>query len=490
MPRPLSPRLPIALHALLLGCSGSLAAPEASEPDRPNVLLVSMDTCRADHTGVGGYSRDTTPNLDRLAAIGTSFDHSYAQSNETLYSHAAIFTATHPGDLASLDDDFHVPSDARTLAEVLSMYGYETAGFTGGAHMTGALGMGRGFDVYRDEVQFGSFYQSVQLASAWLEQPHEDPFLLFVHGYDCHSPYVKPLFFEHLYDPDYEGIADDILPLRDGVERIHQGRFYHALRPTFVDASNGRRYVSDDFFLEALPRAAAEDQPSMPVTERDLEHMVAHYDGALAYADAWLGLLLASLEDAGWADDTVVVVFSDHGEGLTDYGHFQHRPHLREHVIRVPLVIHAPGMQAGAGRRIGSFVRSIDITPTVLDLAGVPALQGVPGQSLRPLLEGTGPGPSDPVFSQSRHQVTIRVPGEQLIVDSVALHPDAVGDPDAPKPRYLAFEGELPPDATTVGPVDLELRLRAWVEGLSPTDAAGPGMDPELREALRERGYW
>jgi len=484
------------LTALLMGCSGGMASPDTPSPPagdtpgKPNFLLVSMDTCRYDHTGLGGYGRDTTPNLDRLAQQGVSFTHAYAQSNETLYSHAAIFTATYPGDLATLDDDFHLPSDAHTLAEVLALYDYDTAGFTGGAHMTSALGMGRGFEIYRDDIHFGSFFQSVQLASAWLEQPHDDPFFLFVHGYDCHSPYVKPLFFDHLFDPDYAGIADEIIPLRDGVERIHNGRFYDQLRPSFVATDNGRRYVSDDFFLEALPRAAAEHQHSMPLTPRDLEHMVAHYDGGMVYADLYLGLLLASLEERGLADDTIVMVFSDHGEGLTDYGHFQHRPHLRENVIRVPLVIAGPDRFLPVGRRIDSFVRSIDIAPTVLDLADVPPLQGVPGQSLSPLLSATGSADGAPVFSQSRHQVSVRVPGEQLILDKVALSPEAALDPVAEHIGYHTFEGERPAGTQPVGARALELRLRAWVEGLSPTAELGPGMDDELREALRERGYW
>ncbi len=480
----------LALTALSLGCTGSLAGPAEPQASKPNFLMVSMDTCRYDHTGLGGYERDTTPNLDALARQGQSFTHAYAQSNETLYSHSAIFTATYPGDLAPLDDDFHLPSEVRTLAEVLSLYDYDTAGFTGGAFMAAALGLGRGFEVYRDEVHFGSFFHSVQLASAWLEQPHTEPFFLLVHGYDCHSPYVKPLFFEHLFDTDYQGIADEIIPRRDGVERIHQGQYYPDLHPSFVTSADGRRYLSDDFFLDALPRAAAEQQPSRPVSERDLEHMVAHYDGGMAYADLYLGLLLAQLESQGLADDTVVIVFADHGEGLTDYGHFQHRPHLREHVIQVPLVFSAPDRFGLESREIHSFVRAIDIAPTVLDLAGLTPLQGVPGQSLVPLMAGTGPGPNSPIFSQSRHQVGIRVPGEQLILDTRALTPDAARDPSADSSSYYDFTGELPAQIQPVGPEALELRLRAWMEGLSPTLEAGPGMDEELRQALRERGYW
>ena len=479
-----------ALLALLSACSGGLASPQQEPVGAPNFLLVSMDTCRYDRTGLAGHDRDTTPNLDSLAQRGATFAHTYAQSNETLFSHAAVFTGRHPGDLARLDDDFHLPSDVRTLAEVLQLYGYDTAAFTGGAHMGASVGLERGFDKYWDEVFFGSFFHSSQQAQAWLEQPREAPFLALVHGYDCHSPYVKPLYLENLFDPDYAGIADKIIPYKDGVERVYHGRFYPEVRPSFATNAHGRRAIADDFFVDALPRAVAEDQPSEPVGPADLHHMEAHYDASLAYADLQLGLLLASLDELGLADDTVVVVFSDHGEGLTDYGHFHHRLHLRENIIRVPLVVFVPGRAPAQGRVIDSFVRTIDIAPTVLELAGVPPLQGVPGQSLLPLLDGSGPGPQGPVFSQSRYQVSVRVPGEQLILDRDALGPRAALESAPDAASYHRFEDELPAGTPPVGAAALELRLRAWVEGLEPSEATGLGMDAELREALRERGYW
>ncbi len=488
MPSPASAALAVLALLAVSGCSGGHAAPEPDASARPNFLLVSLDTCRYDRTGLGGNERATTPNLDRLAAQGVSFSHAYAQSNETLYSHASIFTAQYPGDLARLDDDFVLPSDARTLADVAQTYGYTTAGFTGGAHIGGSFGLSRGFEIYRDDLLFGSFHTSVAQASEWLASPRSAPFLLFVHGYDCHSPYINPLFFDHLYDHEYSGVADTIIPHKDGVERIWEGRWFQRLRPTFVTDAQGKRRIADDFFREALPRAAAGDEPWLPVNRRDLYHVEAHYDGGLRYADLQLGLLLARLDELELADDTVVIVFADHGEGLTDYGHFHHRPHLHENVIRVPLVVADPRDAAEGGRVVDGFVRTVDITPTVLDMAGIPALQGVPGRSLRPQLEGAAAA-AGPVFSQSRHQVSIRVPGEQLIMEQSLLHPDA--DPEAPGATYLEFEGELgPDDHPPVGRQALELRLRAWAEGLTPTATEGSAVDEELRQALRERGYW
>jgi arylsulfatase A-like enzyme len=475
--------------ALTVACASGRAQQGEAEPARQSLVLVSMDTCRYDHLGLAGYPHPTTPNLDRLAARGTSFTQHYVQSNETLYSHAAVFTGRYPGELASLTDDFHLPAELTTLTDVLSLYGYRTAAFTGGAHMKGRLGFADGFELYLDDLDFASFFHSEQAAEVWLDGlGPEEPFFLFVHGYDCHSPYIKPLFFDHLFDPDYRGIADDIVPQRTGVERIHQRRYFHQLQPSFVQGAKGRHYVSDDFFLEALPRAAAEGEPSIPLEERDLAHLVAHYDGSLAYADMQLGLLLARLEELDLSEETVVLVFSDHGEGLTDYGHFQHRPHLREHVIQVPLVVHAPGRGFPAGRRVDQFVRAIDIAPTILELAGVPGLQAVPGRSLVPLLEQGGTLPVEPVFAESRHEVTLRVPGEQLVLRRDQLSPEgaASGEPAA----YYRFEGELGPGIPHLGPRALELRLRAWYEGLE-ADAQGPSpMDEELRALLRERGYW
>ncbi len=487
-PRPAALLAPLLLVA---ACDAPLAADGQGAPRAPNILLVSMDTCRYDHLGLAGYQRDTSPNLDALAARGTSFANCYAQSNETLYSHASIFSARHPGDLAALDDDFALPSDVRTLAELLELYGYDTAAFTAGAHMRRAFGLSRGFDLYLDDVDFGSFFHSMQAASFWLEdQPATQPFFLFVHGYDCHSPYSKPLFFEDLFDPEYSGVADEIAQQRVGIEHIYDGRYYPEVPLNFVINSRGQRFITDDFFEGALRRAADNDAPSTSLSQADLDHLVAHYDGSIVYADLFLGLFLARLDELGLGDDTVVAVFSDHGEGLADHEHFHHRPLLNDSVLHVPLVLYVPGEHGRNRGEITHRVNAMDIAPTLLELAGVPALQGVPGQSLVPLLEQVEAPAQAPQFAESRHLVSVRVPGEQLIASKVAL---ARGLPEGEHSEgyeHHLFPGELS-DAEPVGAAALALRLAGWYEGIQPQPGASPlQVDEQLRRVLQERGYW
>ncbi len=487
------PRLPtpaaIALFtaASLTGCAADRAELVGGAAEHPNLVLVSMDTCRYDHTGSAGYHRSTTPSLDRLAADGVSFTRAYAQSNETRYSHAAIFTGRYPGEMATLDDDYHLPAEVLTITDVLKLYGYVTAAFTAGAHVKGHLGFAEGFDLYLDDLDFASFYHSVQAAELWLDEPPEGPFFMFVHGYDCHSNYRKPLFFEDLFDPGYRGLADQIAEDLLGIERIWKGRYYKEVDEEYVRNSEGHRYLADAFFQVAMPKAAASGSLSLSLSPADLYHLEAHYDGGLAYADLWLGMLLAALEDQGLLDQTVVAVLSDHGEGLADYEYFHHRPSLREAILHVPMVIRIPGT-ARQGQRIDQLVRTIDLAPTLIELLGVPPMQGIPGNSLVPLLEG-GELALQPSFAESRYQVSVRVPGEQLVLDRAALDPrgeGAVGDGH----HYYEFPGELPASQPPVGADALALRLHAWHEGIDPITDEPLAIDPELQRVLRERGYW
>ena len=172
---------------LLLACG--------SAPERPNVLLVSMDTVRFDRTSLGG-DRDTTPNLAALAAEGVSFNRAYSVGNESLRSHVALFTGLYPSEVAVPDyGSFALPRvGAAPLAEVLAAYGYRTAAFTGGGHVVPAFGFDRGFASFAvggGPEAFGSAFDSVPPAVAWMKAQGEAPWFAFVHGYDAHSPYAQ-----------------------------------------------------------------------------------------------------------------------------------------------------------------------------------------------------------------------------------------------------------------------------------------------------------
>jgi arylsulfatase A-like enzyme len=321
-------------------------------------VLVSLDALSALHVGAYGYERDTTPALDAIAERGTLFERAWSQQLWTLTSHVTMMTglyvATHGASrLAPMHER------ATTLAEILSAQGFATAAFTGaGGYMKPDFGLGRGFDVYAVNASIGSGAGS---PAAWLRQQavrrERDPahrFFLFVHFYDIHSdegtdvPYAAPERYRERFLPD--GLA---------WRRRGDTRLLAALRE------------ADD--VDASDRAAL----------RDL------YDAEVLHADQERLAPLASLLDAlDLADDTLLIVTSDHGEELLEHGGTTHgQPY--EEAARVPLVLRGPGIPAGA--RIAARAELVDLLPTVLDALELPVPPHVQGESLLPLIAGDAP---------------------------------------------------------------------------------------------------
>jgi len=294
-----------------------------------NLLLVTLDTTRADHLGVYGDTGALTPAIDALAARGTLFEHAYTSCPQTLPAHATLMTGLDPPEhgLHVNGKDALAP-DVPTLATSLSARGYNTAAFIAAFVLHHRHGLGRGFDVYDDDLRHApqsaeplSIYRPgnmvVDAALAWLAtvagQPK--PFFAWVHLYDAHFPY-----------------------------RAHDE-------------------------LDGTIFAKAET-----------------YDAGVAFEDRQLGRLLAYLEAEHLSDRTNVIVIADHGEGLQDHGELEHGYLLNEEVLRVPLVVAGPDVRAN--QRIAALVSMIDILPTALDLSGVPAQRGLRGRSLVPAFHG------------------------------------------------------------------------------------------------------
>jgi len=498
----------IAGAALALAGPAHGQAPATEGPTPPNVVVIALDTTRADHLGAYGYDRDTSPNLDAFAAEAVLFERCYSQSNETLTSFASTFTSRLPSDLAPLSyERFGLPQDVHTLQGVLGLHGYQTGGFVAGGHLVSAFGHDQGFDVYQDQWHFGSFFHTVPPALAWLDvRDAERPFYLFVHSYDAHTAYAKPLYFEQLFDPDYEGPADDILgaPAALEIEKVWQGRYYPDIERPHVTRAVGERQIvvlhTDLFSLLALQDPA----DGQALAERDLEHVVAHYDGSIAYADLQLGLLLAELEARDLLETTVVIVMGDHGEDLFEHGHANHRISLHDASGHVPLLIRYPG-GAGGGQRVSTPVELLDLMPTVLELAGATPPAGIRGQSLVPL---TGDEPSGERATISISEgilpmASARGEEHRLIVQG-ALPGSAefralLDEGDLSRPEFSVFrvgpgvEDRLDPAApetlAAAAPL-LEAMRRAYAHPSAQLDATKPYLDPALRELMRDKGYW
>lgn len=347
--------------------------------DRPNVVLISIDSLRADHLGCYGYPRPTSPTIDGLAAEGTLFEVVTSSSSWTLPAHAALFTGL-PDSVHGVDrGNRKLRSEMRTLAEALHAAGYRTAGVWSCPLLDPRFGFGQGFDVYVSHLGSGGA-DGLQNEMPWDErdsQSHQivtgpstlervdelldsqatEPFFLFVHLWDVHYDYIPPAPYDTLFDPDYSGD---------------------------VDGRDLTKYLK--FGLKDL-------------SARDLNHLIALYDGEIAWTDQQVSHILHRLDAAGVAGNTVVVVTSDHGEELFDHGSFGHKRKLFDESIRIPLVVRFPG-HVPAGMRIPDPAQIVDIAPTILELADAEPLPEISGRSLLPRLAGVSPTGSNLAVSE------------------------------------------------------------------------------------------
>jgi arylsulfatase len=324
------------------------AAPIASRSlrggEHPSVILVSLDTLRADHLSAYGYPRETSPALDRLAAEGILFENAVAPAPNTPPSHMSIFTSLYPTVHGFTGEGDRLAGWRLTLAEYLREAGYRTAATTDGGYMRGWFGFGQGFERYEDSLK--GIAASRDLVLEWLDGPLAgDPTFLFIHCYDVHSPYDAPPPYGTMFtDPDYDG------------------GFYPGSRQ-----------------LEAIRRRLAEDPTATHgLTEADVAHMIDRYDGGIRYVDAIIGELVAALEVRGLLETTWLVVTSDHGEEFTEHGSVLHETLYRT-VTHVPLIVRPPGGRE-APLRVPHVVELTDLMPTILEIASIDAVEKQPLQ--------------------------------------------------------------------------------------------------------------
>lgn len=344
--------------ALLLAFGASFLAgcgrdePPAADA-RPNVVLISIDTLRADHLGAYGYERPTSPNLDRLAAEGVLFENAVAPSPWTLPSHASMLTGLVPARHGVLDADRVLPGSIPTLAETLREAGVRTAAFVNVTYLGPRNGLSRGFEDFRhfDEMRMElSGPPAIAAIRTWLDAHGERPFFLFFHSFDVHSDYRPGPEQRELFVRPYAGPMDGTTAQ---IRRIREGEY--------------------------------------TPTPEDIAHLRDLYDGAIRLFDERLGELFAELDRRGLTERTWIVVTSDHGEEFFEHGGVLHGRTLYEEVIRVPLIVRGPG--AEAGRRVEALAQLVDVPNTILALFGAPPLDPTDGIDLGPFLRAGAPPP-------------------------------------------------------------------------------------------------
>lgn len=361
-------------HAALLALG--LAAGCSGDPDRPNVLVLTIDSLRADHLGCYGYERPTSPHLDALAAEGVLFEKAYTHAPFTAPSHASLLTGLNIKSHGVHAWAEALAGGAHNLAERLEPAGYRTGAFYNHPGLV-TSNITRSFDKVSERT-FEEAPLTVADFLAWVDANPDEPFGAWMHFWDVHRPYGY-----RDWTPDFyaERVERDDLTLA-----YEETRFGEPAPPTTVEFGRTEAYYN----LNAERRAAIRGDRDDARFRDDLEYIVDRYDGGVLAADAGLGLLVEGLRTRGLLDDTLLVVTSDHGEALLERHEclFTHDPFLFEDTLHVPLIVRFPGA-AHAGQRIGAVARHIDVVPTMHEVIDLAPLGDEQGRSLVPVIEGT-----------------------------------------------------------------------------------------------------
>lgn len=314
-----------AVAALLLA---SCAGRSPSGPPKPEiVILISIDTLRADHLGCYGYPRKTSPYLDRLASEGTLFEDAMTPAPWTLPAHASLLTGLYPSRHGVKGFGHYLPAKIDTLAQLLHRQGYVTAAVVNSHLLTSRSGLDRGFRefVYLEEVvpQREPTKGIIDQATSWLGRFREQKLFLFVHTYDVHSDYKAEERYEREFVRPYVGRADgtsrQLMAFREGKAALGRG---------------------------------------------DASHLIDLYDAGIRQTDDELLRLTDYLRASGLLERTLLVITSDHGEESFEHGGVLHGKTQYQEVVKVPLILRGPGIPKG--RRVAAPVSLLDVMPTLL----------------------------------------------------------------------------------------------------------------------------
>lgn len=354
----------IILSLSLLLCLKSSGQDEAKR--RPlDIVLITIDTLRPDHLSCYGYSRPTSPNIDRLAKDGVLFKYALATSSWTASSVASMLTSLHTAEHGVRNGIYQVETkktvyqevlidDHYTLAEALKEMGYATFGIASNLHLTSEAGFAQGFDRY-----VALPFEEADAVNASLEKWRKElaekrPFFLWVHYIDPHWEYHARKPWSDLYDPDYKGPEEEL---------------YDTYNPLMI-----RRELHPLIFGD----------------KEILRHLQALYDSEINYVDERVGRLLAMLPKEA-QEQALIVLTSDHGEGFLEHGLLEHSHSLYEEVTRVPLIMRFPSYVQVKNSVVTEPVSIIDIMPTLLSFLGQRPMPSLRGKSLLDSILGGNP---------------------------------------------------------------------------------------------------
>lgn len=466
---------------LFLGCSKEPVVEAPDYGDRRPVILISIDSLRADHTTPYGYrphfapEEATMPWLQSMAEQGVVFENTSSVSSWTLPSHMSLLSGMHPIEHGVRSRRWSLNPKVELLAEPFQAAGYHTAGFFSAPFLHPVWGFSRGFDVYLPGPKYLGTLEAAEALSAnrksetvdnlhssshtddrtaeqvldhaltWLEQDdhYREPFFLFLHLWDPHYDYFPPQDYRERFLPPEEGqvVGDELMQL----ER--------------------------------------------ELSEQELLELRALYDAEIRYTDDQISRLWAQLEEWGIENDVIIAVTSDHGDEFLEHGTRGHHLTLYEEVMHVPMVLRAPNL-APAGKRVPATVSNIDLAPTLLELAGLPAWPDRTGRSLAPLWTGAEMADRQVPMDLVRPALKIELRGYRhgdlkTIFDSFArnlLVFDLNQDPAEKRPRMAELSDK--DDAASVEALEFFLRHRA-----TPLPPGKVKESKEMTSNLSELGY-
>lgn len=349
--------LGILISLFLLSVTAGYGGQSEAGGGMPNVLLITVDTLRADHLSSYGYHLKTSPRIDQLAAEGVRFDETYTVIPLTGPSHLSLFTSRYPQEHGARINGTALPKHSKwlSLPQILRRFGYSNAAFISSWTLNSRLTrLNRWFDVYDEKLTrtYQVFNSSryaedvTPVALKWLDKKRSSPFFLWVHYFDPHSPY----------------------------------------------------HLREEF---ASPEPSGHPSPAMEWRDPEIRNRIKKYDSEIGYADHYVGRLLDKLDKLGLRDSTMVVLTSDHGESLGEHGYVGHGRELYDGIVHIPLIIRYPG-KIPAGKVIQERVSLLDITPTILDIALANQNTGdqpfsFAGLSLAPAIRGQEQVPDRPM---------------------------------------------------------------------------------------------
>lgn len=418
------------------------------QPKKPHVILILVDTLRADHLGCYGYSRSTSPHVDQFARENLLFLANRSQAACTFPSVNSLLTSRFATEFYG--SSMGIPDEMPYLPAILKGQGYKTTAISASpivrdkpSRFNPEGGFGRGFDTFVPQINWAPAEQLHDLAMKAVSDSRQ-PNFLYLHYMDPHGPYAPPPSYERQFAANHEG---------------------------------------PDFILEGTPNPIEamlyKKGPTVPYSDADIQHLVDLYDDEIAYFDQWFGKLIEALKKQTWWEDSLVIFASDHGEEFLEHGHIKHCRCLYDTQTHTPLIIKFPGNNPHGVRH--SLTQNLDIVPTILDVLNIPfETLNLGGQSLLPLVQEEN-DQTPFAFSAQSTQRSVNDAKYKLIVNLENGHKefyDLIKDP-----KELA-------DLAAKNPELLHPLATALTQWLEETESAqSVEKSKETEELLRSLGY-